>query len=143
MVCFYSELARQGTFRSFILWHDAIPLCFILGNQGGDGTFQHQKTGFDPQWRDYSPGLYCNILMLQRLYEIARPIVLDFGSGDADYKRLFANKTGLSASPILMPQTFIHFFVYLIYSSSIKFNDTVVDFLDKIGIKDLSLIHIL
>ena len=85
------EFATQGTFRSFILWHKAIPLCFILGYQGKDGTFQHQKTGFDPEWRDCSPGIYCNILMLQRLYEIDRPKILDFGSGDADYKRLFAN----------------------------------------------------
>lgn len=136
MIRSYSALANQGTFRSFILWHDAIPLCFILGFQGKDGKFQHQKTGFDPEWREYSPGIYCNILMLKRLYEIDRPVLLDFGSGDADYKRLFSNKSGMSASPVLIPRSFGNYPYYLLYAASVRFNQKLVDILEKFGVKD-------
>lgn len=132
----YSMLAYQGTFRSFILWHNEIPLCFILGFQGKDGKFLHQKTGFDPEWREYSPGIYCNILMLKRLYDIDRPVLLDFGSGDADYKRLFSNKSGMSTSPVLIPRSVENYFRYLIYTVSVTCNEMLVDILEKFGVKD-------
>ena len=132
----YCRLANEGAFRSFVLWHEAIPLCFILGRQGRDGVFQHQITGYDPDWREYAPGINCNILMLQKLYESDRPVVLDFGSGDADYKRLFTNTQKLSASPILIPRNFGYAFAFLIHRSSVRFNELAVAALVRIGAKD-------
>ena len=40
--------ALAGAFRSFILWHGDLPLCFVLGHQRADGTYEHRQTGYDP-----------------------------------------------------------------------------------------------
>lgn len=132
----HEKLASSGRFRSFVLWYEKIPLCFVLGFQGENGVFEHRMTGFDPEWRAYSPGIYCNVAMLQRLYEADRPTLLDFGSGDADYKRLFANVTRESCNPYLMPSTGRLLPAYFIFTASNFVNDACVAMLERAGIKD-------
>ncbi|MEO6923676.1 MAG: GNAT family N-acetyltransferase, partial [Bryocella sp.] len=130
----YTALAHDGIFRSFVLWHEQIPLCFILGSQSRDGTFLHQKTGFDPEWRESAPGFNCNIQMLRRLYESDPPKLLDFGSGDADYKRLFATVSKLSASPVLIPRVPRYFMPFMLYAVSAQINEAATVVLDKFGL---------
>ena len=132
----YAELARAGSFRSFVLWHEQTPLCFVLGQQGPDRVFMHQQTGFSPEWRDVAPGINCNIQLLQTLYTNDRPTVLDFGSGDADYKRLFANTTRASSSPVLIPKSLRYVLPYLLYAGLAHANEAAVGLLDRMGVKD-------
>ena len=132
----YTATALKGQFRSFVLWHDDIPLCFVLGHQSADGIFEHRQTGFDPQWRDCAPGINCNILLLQSLYATHRPKILDFGSGDADYKRLFANTVLSSASPMLVPRTLRYLLPFLLYTGAAWLNAMAVVVLDRFGLKD-------
>jgi hypothetical protein len=132
----YLKLAQHGEFRSFVLWHAEKPLCFILGFQRMDGIFRHVMTGFDPEWRECAPGINCNILMLRRLYQDDRPKLLDFGSGDADYKRLFANETRYSCSPLLIPNSLAYSFIYSLHVVSARTNDIAVGLLNRWGLKD-------
>jgi hypothetical protein len=132
----YKKHSQRGEFRSFVLWHEDTPLCFVLGLQKSNGVFNHIMTGFDPEWRDYAPGINCNIRMLQRLYEEDRPRLLDFGSGDADYKRLFSNESRLSCSPMLIPDSIGYSIVYGIYKYTAKANQATVNLLERWGLKD-------
>jgi hypothetical protein len=128
--------AFVGAFRSFILWHGDIPLCFILGHQRADGTYEHRQTGYDPAWRDIAPGIVCNLLMLRHLYTVDRPVLLDFGSGDADYKRLFSNESCMTANPVLVPRRPR----YMLAIWTFRFFDTsnalAVRTLQKLGLKE-------
>jgi hypothetical protein len=128
--------ALAGAFRSFILWHGDIPLCFILGHQRADGTYEHRQTGYDPAWRDIAPGIVCNLLMLRHLYAVDRPMLLDFGSGDADYKRLFSNESCMTANPVLVPRRPR----YMLAVWTFRFFDTAnalaVRTLQKLGLKE-------
>ena len=128
--------AVAGCFRSFVLWHGGQPLCFVLGHQRTDGTFEHRYTGFDPDHRDAAPGIYCNILLLQRLYETDRPRILDFGSGDAEYKRLFSNETRMTASPVLLPRQWRFLIAHAMYEGSAALNETMKRLLLRMGVKD-------
>ncbi|TFW17278.1 GNAT family N-acetyltransferase [Duganella callida] len=127
--------AAAGRFRSFILWHRDQPLCFIVGHQRIDGTFEHRCTGFDPEHRDAAPGINCNILLLQRLYEEDRPRVLDFGGGDADYKRLFANESRLTADPVLLPRRWRFLLARSLYERSAWANESAVRVLKRLGLQ--------
>jgi Acetyltransferase (GNAT) domain len=128
--------ALGGAFRSFILWHGSVPLCFVLGHQRADGTYEHRKTGYDPEWRDIAPGIICNLLMLRRLYESDRPQVLDFGSGDSDYKRLFANETCMTANPVLIPRRPKYMVALWLFRVFTVVNDSSVRVLDRLGLKE-------
>ena len=128
--------AMAGCFRSFVLWHNDVPLCFILGHQRGDGKFEHRQTGFDPEYRDASPGIFSNILLLQRLYTVDTPRLMDFGSGDSDYKRLFSNESRTTASPVLLPRQFGFMLAFGVYEVTAAANSAVVKWLERFGIKD-------
>lgn len=128
--------AAAGCFRSFVLWHDAQPVCFVLGHQRNDGTFEHRQTGFDPAFRDAAPGISTNILLLRRLYEADRPHILDFGSGDSDYKRLFSNESRLTANPILLPRRGHFMLAYWLYEASAALNSAAIGCLERLGVKD-------
>ena len=128
--------ARAGAFRSFVLWHGDCPLCFVLGQQRSDGTYEHQQTGYDPEWRDYSPGIYCNILLLQQLYAEDRPLLLDFGSGDSDYKRLFSNLALTTANPVLIPTLRRYGMAVWLHRAAARANLAAVHLLERWGLKD-------
>lgn len=128
--------ALAGQFRSFVLWHGHVPLCFVLGHQRVDGTFEHRQTGYDPEWRDFSPGIFCNVLLLQRLYDADRPLLLDFGSGDSEYKRLFSNETLSTANPVLIPDLARYALAYWLHGAAAAANATLVDLLERWGLKD-------
>lgn len=128
--------AAAGYFRSFVLWHGAQPICFILGHQRKDGTFEHRQTGFDPEFRDAAPGIYANILLLQRLYSADRPRVMDFGSGDSDYKRLFSNESLTTASPVLLPRHARFMLAHWMFEASTALNHAAVGCLERLGVKE-------
>lgn len=130
------RVAAAGSFRSFVLWHDCQPVCFVLGHQRADGTFEHCKTGFDPAHRDGAPGIYSNILLLQRLYEADRPCLMDFGSGDSDYKRLFSTEARTTANPMLLPRALRFRLAFLLYSASAVLNHGAVRLFERTGAKD-------
>ena len=128
--------AAAGCFRSFVLWHGAEPICFVLGHQRSDATFEHRQTGFDPAFRDAAPGIYTNILLLQRLYAADRPRIMDFGSGDSDYKRLFSNESLTTANPVLLPRQARFILAHLLYEATAALNNAAVACLERLGVKD-------
>ncbi len=128
--------ALRGAFRSFILWHGDIPLCFILGHQRSDGLYEHRQTGYDPAWRDLAPGIVCNLMMLRHLYAVDRPVLLDFGSGDADYKRLFSNESCMTANPVLVPRKPRYLLAVGVFRLFDTTNALAVRTLQKLGIKE-------
>jgi hypothetical protein len=119
-----------------VLWHGNVPLCFVLGHQRVDGTYEHRQTGYDPEWRDFSPGIYCNVLLLQHLYGADRPVLLDFGSGDSEYKRLFSNESLSTANPVLIPDLPRYAFAYWLHGSAAAANSALVGLLERWGLKD-------
>ena len=131
-----TRAAAAGCFRSFVLWHAGQPVCFVLGHQRGDGKFEHRQTGFDPEFRDAAPGIFSNILLLQRLYALDRPRILDFGSGDSDYKRLFSNEARVTANPVLLPRRWRCMLAYALYEASATINTAAVQFLERVGAKE-------
>ena len=128
--------AQAGCFRSFVLWGEDQPVCFVLGHQRADGTFEHRQTGYDPAFRDCAPGIFCNIQLLQRLYARNRPTLLDFGSGDSDYKRLFSNESRTTANPILVPNLVRYRVLIWLFDASARFNMAVAGALQRWGVKD-------
>jgi hypothetical protein len=87
--------AEKGWLRAFVLYVGEIPCSFWIGMLY-HGTFVSEYMGYDPEYRQYSPGIvliirviegFCNDTNGDNVEE------LDFGIGHAEYKRTLCSRT--------------------------------------------------
>lgn len=85
-----AELARRDATVGALLWLGDSPVAFWWFTREGD-VLVSEYTGYDAAHRKLSPGTVLLYLVLEQLFfPDARLSTLDFGEGDADYKRLFS-----------------------------------------------------
>jgi CelD/BcsL family acetyltransferase involved in cellulose biosynthesis len=93
--------AERGWLRSYLLMNGDEPLAFVVGFQS-DGTFQYYRIGYDPKWASYSPGTSLLFRLVEDLFVHDPPTRVDFGHGDAAYKRIFGTHTHPEANVLLV-----------------------------------------
>jgi len=86
----YRTLARLGALRCYLLHSEGKPIAFLIGTQWKK-RFVLEETGYDTSYAKQSPGNVLMLCMLEDMLQQDTPQWLDFGFGDADYKRLFGN----------------------------------------------------
>lgn len=83
-------LARdRGWLRAWMLYVDAQPVSFWWGMKYGR-VFEPGATAFDPRHQDAGVGTFTFLQMLDDLCHDPDVEVVDFGFGDAEYKRRFS-----------------------------------------------------
>jgi CelD/BcsL family acetyltransferase involved in cellulose biosynthesis len=98
----FEHVAREGWLRSYVLVHDRQPVAFELGYQYA-GTYYGQECGYDQKWSSTGPGSIVMHLVIEDLFKEDRPDLLDFGFGDAPYKRSFSNTEHDAVAAYLVP----------------------------------------
>jgi len=89
--------AEQGWLRAYILYIAGKPCAFWNGVLYGR-TFFTSTTGYDPDFRDCRPGTFLLQEMLQDLCSEEVADEVDFGFGDAQYKRDWCDQGQLQTS---------------------------------------------
>ena len=84
--------AERGWFRGFVLYLDGMPAAFWHGT-AYRRVFYTGPTGYDPAHRDLRLGTYVLVKMVEQL--CGEVDWMDFGSGDAEYKRRFSDDSRL------------------------------------------------
>jgi len=84
--------AERGWFRGFVLYLDGAASAFWHGT-AYRGVFYTGPTGYDPAHRDLRLGTYVLARMVEKL--CGEVEWMDFGSGDAEYKRHFSDESRL------------------------------------------------
>lgn len=97
-----SALADAGLLRSYLWLADGEPAAFCIGHQS-HGVFHYEEVGYATKFARFSPGQMLVVQMIEDLLADNRPDVFDFGGGDADYKRMFANDVSQSGTVWLVP----------------------------------------
>src|SRR5439155_10462813 len=100
---FYEFLASQGALRAYVLEQNERPLAFEVGVQW-KGCFVLEETAYDSAYAPQSPGTVLLFRILQDLVARDTPRLVDFGFGDGEYNRLFANQQTVSGSVLLLPR---------------------------------------
>jgi hypothetical protein len=95
-----TRIANLGGFRSYTLDHNGVPIAFLLGNVY-QGVYRYEEVGYDQMYTANSPGTLLLYRAIEDLVAHDTPHTLDFGFGDADYKRLFATEWVLTG-PLLL-----------------------------------------
>jgi hypothetical protein len=81
--------ARKGWLRAVVLYIDEIPRSYWIGSAYKE-TFYLEFTGYDPMFYKYELGTIVLMKMLERIFSEG-PDLVDFGFGDALYKKRFAD----------------------------------------------------
>ncbi len=82
---------EHGWYRAYVVYLDDIPAAYWTGYAYG-GTFGWRgDTGYDPRFREYSPGTYVLLRLIAALSEDPAISTFDFGGGDVDYKGRLAD----------------------------------------------------
>jgi hypothetical protein len=68
----------------------------------GARRFFYEILGYDPDLASHSPGLVLLVKLLEDLVATGEADILDFGAGDADYKRLFGTSSFEEVSMFLV-----------------------------------------
>ena len=97
------ELARLGQGRGYVLVQGAKAIAFLYAKIDAAGRIAYDYVGYDPDYRDYSPGTVLHLLILERLFAAKDSRVFDFGEGDAEHKRFLANGTARCADLYYFP----------------------------------------
>lgn len=97
----WGQWARMGALRCYLMEQAGRPVAFAIGVQWKD-TYTYVETGYDPEYAAKSPGQVLLYRMLEDLIARNPPRLLDFGFGDSEYKRMFANHETQSGPVVLV-----------------------------------------
>jgi hypothetical protein len=84
--------AQQGWLRGYVLVGNDRPVAYALGYIV-NGCYQYELIGYDPEFAHASPGIVLLAQIVADLISTGTADLLDFGAGDASYKRLFSNRS--------------------------------------------------
>jgi hypothetical protein len=96
--------AERQWLRVYVLYLDEVPRAFWTGYLY-QRNFYIEYTAFDPQFRDERPGMFLLLQMIEEFCAKEEVDAVDFGFGDADYKRKFATEDWEEALIYLYPPT--------------------------------------
>jgi CelD/BcsL family acetyltransferase involved in cellulose biosynthesis len=127
------RVAQRGWLRGHILFLDGQPCAFQHGVIYR-GRYFLEQIGFDPKWKDLNVG---TVLFLEALQDLVRdgdkPAVIDFGFGDADYKRSYGDNSWTDASFYLFAPRTVPVLVNLMYSGTTGLSAGLAHILERMG----------
>jgi hypothetical protein len=111
------RLAEGGDVLGYILFHRGHPVSYLLLPIENKETVLYAYVGFDPSYKEYSPGTVLLWLVLQELQAAATYRIFDFTEGEGEHKRLFSTNSCRSADIFVLRRNAGN--LSLVYSHSI------------------------
>ncbi|MFX0196545.1 MAG: GNAT family N-acetyltransferase [Candidatus Hodarchaeota archaeon] len=127
--------AERGWLRAYILYVDDQPCAFWIGTLYGK-TFYLDFTGYDPNYRKYEPGTILFVKMVQDLSENSVAEEIDFGAGDAFYKRRFGEFSQKHSDVILFSPTWFGIGMNLMRTLTILSSRLAEQTLTRLNLRD-------
>ena len=109
----YKEKAEEKRIAGLILFVEDTPVAYNLCPIYGEGIMLYYYTGYDHEFRDYSPGTILQYLTIKAAFEFAHVKYYDFCEGEGKHKQLFTDRNKLCADMIYFPLTPRFFFMVL------------------------------
>lgn len=100
----FKQLAKNRALRGYVLYVKERPAAFWMGRQYHN-TFYLAYTGYLPEYEKYELGTILFLRMLEDLIDDKTISYIDFGFGDAAYKRRFGDSSWEESSVYLFPHT--------------------------------------
>jgi hypothetical protein len=108
--------ARHGWLCLHVLYLDDTPCAFQLGLRSRQ-TYYLQSMGFDPALKQWHLGTVLFLKILEQLCQDPRIDCLDFGFGDAEYKRRFGSEYWDESTVYVFARRVYPLLINLIYTA--------------------------
>ena len=99
-----ADVASRGLLRAYLLFLDGTPVTYVLGYRFHD-IYHYSDIGFDEAYGKYSPGCVLLYRIIEDLANNTETRLINFGIGDSEYKRQFANDSVCDNSMIVLRNT--------------------------------------
>jgi CelD/BcsL family acetyltransferase involved in cellulose biosynthesis len=99
------SMAQLGVLRSYVLGSSEKVVAYLIGFQL-NGLFYFHEMAFDGAYGRFSPGLCMLYHIIKDCFEIDKPNIFHFGTGEMAYKSLFANRSGDEVTIMIFRKTF-------------------------------------
>jgi CelD/BcsL family acetyltransferase involved in cellulose biosynthesis len=127
------NVARKGWLRGHVMFLEGVPCAFQHGVVYR-GSYFLEQIGFDPTWKDLNVG---TVLFLEALQDLCTDgsgaKVIDFGFGEADYKRSYGDKYWTDASFYLFAPRLRPILANVVFSGTTGLSTGLAHVLEKTG----------
>lgn len=128
------DIASRGAARGYLLCMQGKPVAFAWCTTNCNAV-SYQVVGYLPEYAELSPGTVLLYLILQDLFSLEEYRILDFGSGSAFYKEVFAtDKLEFADSYLLRPTLENRWKLWLLWETE-RFSAKVGKVLEQMGLK--------
>jgi hypothetical protein len=124
---------KHRWYRAYVLYLRGEPVAFWDGH-AYKGTFFISIPGYDPSFSDYRVGLYVQMRMIEDLCRDPDVKVLDYGLGDADYKRQFGNDSWEERNVVIFSPTLKGISVNMISTAILAITKASKYLLSSVGV---------
>ncbi len=125
--------AKQTWLRFAVMFVNGQPGAFQIGLRY-QGTYFLQQIGFDPRLKDFNVGTILFVKVLEHICADPGIQYIDFGFGDADYKRSYGDKQWLEASIYIFAPRPYPIFINMLRTFVMGLNAGLEYILDKTGL---------
>ncbi|MBN2457229.1 MAG: GNAT family N-acetyltransferase [Sedimentisphaerales bacterium] len=124
--------ARNGWLRAHILYVANEPIAYRIVLKYGRTCFL-SGTGYDPKWRKYNPGTILFLNVLEKLCADHAVESIDFGFGDAEFKRSYGDHHWQEASIYIFAPRLYPIVVNVLRTSIVAVNSALKHIFRKAG----------
>lgn len=126
---------KQGWLRFAVLFIDGKPCAFQTGLYY-QGTYLLQQIAFDPRWSKFNIGTILFVKVLEHICADPDIQYIDFGFGDADYKRSYGDTLWQEASVCIFALRPYPIFINMLQAFVSGLNSGLEYVLNKTALKD-------
>lgn len=131
----FSNAARQGWLRCYVLFGNDTPLAFMVGFLFG-GTYSSEDIAYDPDWQKFSVGNVLHCRVIRDLIALGgRAQRFDFMYGDNTNKERLSTTARLEGNFYLFPRTVRGLFTYSIIEAVNRSSELAGRTLQRLGTK--------
>ncbi|HEX2956686.1 MAG TPA: GNAT family N-acetyltransferase [Chitinispirillaceae bacterium] len=127
-------LARNGYFRSYILYAAEMPVAFAYGLQYG-GLYHLHEIAYDHTYEATSPGFVLLWHLLKNLHENNSPLRCTLGGGEARFKKELCNEKTMVSTLWIVPKTPLNMMKTKMHSDYSVLHHCIGNQFNKIGVK--------
>jgi len=128
------DLAAHDLVRGYILYSGAQPIAYLFCPVR-DGILFYRYLGYDPEFRDWSPGTVLQYLVLERLFSEAKFKLFDFTDGEGPHKEFFSTGNAWCADVYFLRRTLRNLLLLKMHSGLRSLSGTTVRALERLGVK--------
>jgi len=129
------ELALRGSVRGYILFFGERPIAYLYCPVREDIVF-YEHLGYDPAFRQWSPGTVLQYFALESLFSEKRFRMFDFTEGEGFQKKFFSTGSVMCADLYYFRRTGRSIVLVLAHYWETRLSDAVARGLEKVKLKN-------